>query len=293
MSPNELGNKLETVILTANNALSRGVLGVQDYLYTHLIKTLKDLELDENGAILQNANNRKVIDRAVQVIDERIQTSQYQNYVEKYLGTFDAIDTVNITYFEILSDAFKPNRQFLASLQKQTVSDIESLLFNSGWESQIKIPLSQILNQNINSGGSFTGMLDQVKTYVKGNLKIEGRLLSYTKQITKDALFNYSRAFQKAVTEDLGLVWYAFSGGLMKDSRPWCVEHAGGYYHRDEIISWVNIDWKGKRPDTTESSIFIYCSGYNCTHSLIPVDISVVPQSDIDSAIENGFYKPS
>lgn len=289
MTPNEIGERLESLIIAASEALSSGVIKTQDYLYNQLVRVLKGLELDSEGYIIQNAGNRKIIQETVNAIDAKIQTSGYQGQVEKYLGTIPKIDKLNAAYFESISGAFSPNKQFLANLQKSTIGTIEDLLFNSGFESQIKIPLSSILNQNINSGASFTDMLDQVKQYIKGTPEIGGKLLRYTRTVTRDTLFDYSRAFQKAISSDLGLTWYCYSGGLMDKSRPFCIEHAGHYYPQSQIESWADEDWQGKRPDTTASSIFIYVGGYACLHTLIPVHKSAVPNEDVQASKEAGF----
>lgn len=289
MTAKDLGAKLESLIVGASDILSDGIVNVQDYLYSQLVKVLKDLDLDDSGDIIQSAKNRKVIQSAINTIDSKIRTSGYQAYVENYLGTITKIDQLNTTYFEVLSDAFKPNRQFLASLQKETISQVEGLLFNSGFEAQIKIPLSTILNQNINTGASFTAMLEQVKTFVKGSADVDGKLLRYSKQVTRDALFNYSRAFQTAITSDLGLEWFCYSGGLMDKSRQFCIEHAGHYYPKAQIESWASEDWDGKRSDTTESTIFVYAGGHGCQHSIIPVDKSTVPEEDLQTAIDEGW----
>lgn len=289
MNEEELGSQLEQLIIGANDILSEGVITVQEYLYSQLVKILKDLKLDDQGYIIQSSENRTIIQDAINAIDDKVQSSSYKTHVENYLSTVPSIDQLNVTYFEALSDAFKPNRQYLASLQKSTVGQIEDLLFNSGFESQIKIPLSAILNQNINSGGSFTALLEQVKQYVKGTPELDGRLLSYTKTITKSTLFDYSRAFQQSVSSDLGLTWYNYSGGLMDKSRQFCIDHAGGYFSQAEVESWADQDWAGKRDDTTASSIFIYAGGWNCGHSIIPVDESTVPAEDIQAAKDGGF----
>jgi len=289
MTPEELAVKLESTIIRANEVLASGVQGVQDYLYTQLVKVLKDLELDDDGLIKQSAVNRKVIEKAINTIDAKIQSSRYQVEVEQYLSVIPQIDALNITYFEVISDAFKPNRQFLASLQKQTVSQLEDLLFNQGFEASVKIPLTNLLNQNINAGGHFTDLLDSVKIYIKGDSKIDGKLLSHTKTVTKSTLFNYSRAFQQAISKDLGLQWFAYSGGLMDKSREFCKERAGHYYQKAEVESWGDLTWGGQIQGTNASNVFVYAGGWNCTHSIIPVVESVVPEEDIQSAKDGGF----
>lgn len=289
MSAKELGEKLESLIVDASEVLASNVVSVQNYLYNQLVSVLKGLDLDSEGDIIQSAQNRKVIQQALSTIDAKIRTSGFQEAIEKYLGHISGVDKLNIAYFETLSDAFRPNAQFLASLQKETIAQVETLLFGSGFESQIKVPLSTMLNQNINTGAKFTDMLDQVKTFIKGLPDTDGRLLRYSKQISRDALFNYSRSFQTAITNDLGLEWFCYSGGLMDKSREFCIEHAGGYFPKAEIESWASQDWAGKRPDTTESTIFIYAGGWSCSHSIIPVDESTVPKEDIQTAKDEGW----
>jgi hypothetical protein len=289
MTPEELAAKLESTIIAANEILGTGIKSVQNSLYPQIVKVLKDLELDEEGLILQNAGNRAIINKSLTVLDQKVASSQYQNLIENYLKTIPAVDALSVTYFEALSDAFKPNRQFLASLQKQTVKQVEDLLFNQGFEASVKIPLSNVLNTSINSGGHFTDLLDSVRTFIKGTTDIDGKLLSHTKTITKSILFNYSRAFHHAVSNDLGLVWYAYSGGLMRSSRDFCIDKAGHYYLKSEIETWPDQDWAGKVSGTNASTIFIFAGGWNCSHSIIPVHESTVPEEDIISSKERGF----
>lgn len=289
MTPEELARRLESTIISANDTLSAGIITIQDSLYPQIVKVLKDLDLDEEGLIKQTAANRAIMNKALGVLDKKVASSQYQNLVEKYLKTIPAVDALNVTYFEVLSDAFKPNRQFLASLQKQTIKQVEDLLFNQGFQASVKIPLSNLLNTSVNSGGHFTDLLDSVKGFIKGNSEIDGKLLSHTKTITKSTLFNYSRAFHHAVSNDLGLVWFAYSGGLMRSSRDFCIDKAGHYFRKEEIESWASQDWAGKVQGTNASSIFIFAGGWNCAHSIIPVDESTVPEEDIISSKERGF----
>src|SRR5690606_7559739 len=120
----------------------------------------------------------------------------------------------------------------------------------------VKTPLMEILSQNVNQGGSFSGMLDQVRMYIRGDEKVDGRLLSYSRGILRDVLFQFSRGFQQAVTVDLKLVWYKYVGGVIDTTRPFCEARNGQYWHKKEIEAWASLDWAGKHRLTTESSIF-------------------------------------
>lgn len=282
MTPSRLANSIDGLIVTANERYANRISRVQDQLYNAMVGKLKDLELDGDGYIKQSAANRKILRDAQNVFDTTISNSVYEPALADHIKVIPSINELNNDYFETISSAFKPNRVFIQNLQSSTIETLNTYILQDGLTAQIKLPLNEILNQNVNSGGSYTGMVKQLETFIKGNNEVEGRLLRYTKTYVSDTLFNYARAYQQAVTSDLGLSWYLYSGGLMDKSRPFCTERAGKFFHENEIKGWASMEWAGKNPLTTESSIFIYAGGYSCRHSLIPVSKILVPQEDLD-----------
>jgi hypothetical protein len=290
MTPEQLAQQLEDKSLAAINRLNKVVISAQNDAYGDVIVIVKKLSLDKEGYILQNAENRAIIREANRAFAKAIDKSGYVEGLNQFTVTFQVIDDLNAGYFADFA-GFNPNRTFMKALQKQAISDIESLLLNEGLQAQIKIPLSQVLTQNVNTGGSFQGMLKQVQDFIKGTDTDDGKLLRYSKQITKDLLFNYSRSYQQSVASDLALEFYYYIGGVIKTSRDWCREKAGNYFHQKEVESWANQDWAGKNPSTTKSSIFIFAGGYGCLHQILPVSIAIVPKEVIDRAVKEGYYQ--
>lgn len=282
MKPERLAGQIEAIILTGDARFASAVEKVQTDLFNQLSLQLKDLETDSDGYILQSATNRKVLASAENTILSVFRDPYYIGAVTNYMGAIPKINDLNEEYFASISDSFKPNRAFLKSLQQQTISSVEKYVLQDGLESQVVEPLVSILNQNINSGGKFTGFIEQVKTFVEGNEKVDGRAESYTRTYLRDTLFQYSRTYQQSITADLKLEWYLYQGGLTDKSRPFCEERAGRYFHQSEIEAWASLSWAGKRSDTTESSIFVYAGGHNCSHFIIPVSKMIVPKIDLD-----------
>jgi hypothetical protein len=289
MSAQELAQEIESIVLSTTDAFADGVEKIQGVLYNRLLSVLKDLELDDDGYIKQSAVNRRILFEAENVINEYLPGESLSEAISRSLVTIPEIDNLNARYFKNVSDSFNPNRNFFKSLQDRTIQNIEGTLLEDGLTAQIKNPLVEILNQNINSGGLFSGFLEQVQNFVKGNEEIEGRILSYSRTYLRDTMFNYSRTFQQAITADLGLEFYVYSGGTMDTTRDFCKERHGKFFHHDEVIKWAKLSWQGKRQGTTGSSIFSFCGGYNCTHSLIPVDSSIVPESVLKRAKNEGY----
>jgi hypothetical protein len=297
MTPEELAAEIERLIVANNIRFSSVVSSVQTSLYNKIISILKDLELDSEGYIKQSSANRKVLRQAQNAFDEVINNPAYQNAVSSHLKVIPKLDSLNNKYFKSVSDLFTPNKNFIKDLQKQVIRDVNTNLLNEGVIAQVKTPLNQIMNQNVNSGGSFAGFQEQLRNYIKGNEKVEGRLLRYTTTYTADTLFTYSRTWQDAVTADLGLEFYLYSGGLTGKgkgsggSREFCIERTGKYFHRKEIEGWADLEWQGKNALTTKSSIFSLAGGHNCKHSMIPVSDLIVPKEVITRNIEAGNYK--
>jgi len=289
MSPDELARLIEELVLKADASFSRNMVRVQNTLYEDLLSVVKNLET-EDGYILQNSNNRNILSLAEEKVSEVFSGALYQASVSSYVAIIPKIDELNQQYFSTFK-GFKENKQFLKSLQSQSIKTVEKYVLQDGLESQVISPLSQILNQNINSGGKFSGFLEQIKTYVKGNDQVEGRALSYSRTFLRDSMFTYSRSFQQSVTADLKTDYYLYAGGLIDTSRPFCIERAGKFFHHREIEQWASLDWSGKKSGTTESSIFLFAAGWNCNHEIIPVDSSIVPEDVIERAENAGYVK--
>lgn len=268
---------IDELIRNADERYAAALNRVQKDLYNQLVAILKDLELKDEY-IKQSSENRKILQRANRKINEVFSSALYTNAVSNYVSVIPKIDLKNVEYFSAISDSFAPNRVFIKNLQTDAIATVEQYVLQDGLKSQVITPLMQILTQNVNTGGQFSGFLEQVKTYVMGNDEVEGRLMGYTRQYVKDALFQYSRAYQQSVTEDLKLEWYLYSGGLIDTSREFCTERAGKFFHQKEIEAWSELEWKGKIRGTTSSSIFVFAGGHFCGHSIVPVSSTIVPE---------------
>lgn len=282
MEPEYLARAIDELITNADSRYVSAIGRVQKDLYNQLTAILSDLELDSEGYIKQSVANRKVLTKANDKIQEVFSSSIYTTAVSNYVNVVPKVDLQNVKYFTAVDEAFKPNKLFLRNLQSDTIATIEKYVLQDGLQSQVINPLSQILNQNVNSGGSFAGFLDQVRNYVLGNDQVEGRAMSYTRTYLRDSLFTYARAFQQAITDDLGLEYYLYSGGIIDKTRPFCEERAGKFFSHKEIEAMASIEWAGKKQGTTESSIFLFAGGWNCGHQIIPVATNIVPQEVID-----------
>lgn len=282
MSPQDLAKAIDELIEIADSRYTKNITTLSKDLYNQLAVILKDLEVDRDGFILQNAANRRILTEVNSKVNEVFRSAFYVGVVNNYVKSINKVDALNSKYFTALDDKFNPNRIFIKNLQNDAIAQVESFILRDGLQAQVIQPLSRILNTNINSGGQYAGFLEQVKNFVVGNDQVESRALSYSRTYLNNILFQYSRAYQQSITADLKLSWYLYSGGVIDKSREFCIERTGKFWHEKEIQSWADLNWKGKDPLTTKSSIFVLLGGFSCRHQLIPVDESVVDVESIE-----------
>lgn len=296
MTTDQLSARVDTIIAKAEESLGKQVDKTQAALFDQMSIMLNKLELDPNGLILQSANNRKVLAQAETYFDKGMnQSGYYEGLNSGIAGTVGSLTNSNSNYFKTILEGFTPDAHYIKALQKQTISQAESMLANEGIEAMLKQPIMNILNQNVNTSASYSDLVDQLRNFIKGSGDDLGALQRYSKQITTDTLFNYNRALQESVSANAGLNWIKYVGGVTyaphktkdgKDkftTRDFCMDKIGKFYEKTDVEKWASKDWAGKRSGTTSSTIFIYAGGYNCRHQIVYVPDGAVPKTNKDA----------
>jgi len=239
---------------------------------------LKDLDTYRDGRIKRTKANLKVIRRINIALTNDVLTEIYLSRVGTFLNTFDKVEDLQTVYFK---DAFKGYnfKEIYDVIKTQSINNAKDLLLSGGIDTNLSQPVKQILNNNLLSGSNYSKMVEEVRNFMLGNDEIDGRLLSYTKQVTSDSLHIYSGVYNEAVSEDLGLEWVKYTGSVKDTTRPFCSTRAGKYYHKSEVEDWADKKWSGKMRGTNSENIFYYVGGYHCRHILVYVSESIVPES--------------
>jgi hypothetical protein len=139
-------------------------------------------------------------------------------------------------------------------------------------------------------------MVERLREYLTTTKAGDGALERYAKQITTDALNQYSAQYLQVVSNDLGLQWYRYTGAEIETSRPFCKACLDKQYiHQSEIPDLLagkfpefkkeggEINSKTKLPQgmiagTNPENFHIYRGGWNCGHQLVPVSEDRVPE---------------
>ena len=156
--------------------------------------------------------------------------------------------------------------------------------------------MQNILRTNITTGGSFTSLMEQMRTFIVTSPDNLGALERHVKTTTTDALNQFSRQYSQTVAESLNYNWYMYTGSLLETSREFCIALVKKkYFHKSEIPDIINGNFspfeksgnmnpktglpKGMVEDTNPQNFFIYAGGYGCGHQISAVQDIVVPAS--------------
>ena len=94
-------------------------------------------------------------------------------------------------------------------------------------------------------------------------------LRRYAGQIAHDSVMQFHGQFTVAKAKESGLNNYRYTGTLVRDSRPFCVNMLNKVLTENEIRDiWNNQGWAGK----STGDPFIVRGGYRCRHTWIPTD---------------------
>lgn len=261
---------------------------IQQQIYDDIVSEISQLSTAQ-GDIKSSVANLKRIQKIKDNINSIVLNEDYVKDVNEFLSGFDKVQGTMDKYFSAISEEFQPSN-LLDQIKNQFIDVTGNSLKEAGIEAAVINPIEGMLSQYITTGASYKDLLEQVRLMTLGNDEKLGRLSSYVKQITTDSLNQYSANYTKAISNDLGLVFYFYSGNVKDTSREFCDQRHGKYFHKIEVEKWASLSWAGKIPATNSSNIFIYRGGYHCRHQLIPVSTASVPREVIQRAINEGYY---
>lgn len=259
-----------------------------------LTEVLRDVEL-KNGKIANTAINLRKVSALKSLIEKTVLNSGYLNSVQQYVDAFEKIIDLQNKYFKTIDKNFSPNK-FLEEVRKTSIDATISSLTESGLKAAVVDPIRGILRENITTGAKFADMVSKIQeAFVSTQTGNPGLLSAYAKTATIDALNQYSATYSEAVTKDLGLDWFQYTGTLRATSRIFCRALVKKrWFHRSEIPNLLKgnfqefralggkINEKTGLPDgmiegTDALNFIIRRGGYRCNHQPIPVADNVVP----------------
>ena len=266
------------------------VPGIQKLILEELQPVIKEFDI-KDGRILNNLKNLKLIGTLKNKLEKIIISADYKKSVEKFIDSFNGVSNLNNQYFSQWNKEFKPKNTLPIIKQLAVESTINNLV-GQGMSSSVIDPIKSILNQNITTGGNYAQFQEQLRNHILTNDTGEGSLERYTKQITTDAIHQFSRQYHQTIAQDLQFNWGQYVGSLKTTSREFCIWLTKKrWVHRSELLEIIkgHIDGHdcklskttglplGMIPDTNVDNFVILVGGYTCGHHYYMVPDSAVP----------------
>lgn len=289
MSEQDIAKEILKVTEAAAIKMTQGSSATEKTILNSINRKIRLLELDAQGNIKTSSANLRIIRGIREDIEKIVVNKAYLKKVGAFVGSFNTVKKKTDSFFKGVSKKFNPNKTVFKEILAFSTELTKSSLTKAGINQNVIAPILDIINKGVTSGAMISDMENDLRVHIIGNNSRLGTLERYTSQITRDAINQYARNYNQSISSDLGMQWYYYSGSVIEDTRSYCKDRAGKYYHIKEVQD-VPSQWAGMITGTNSSNIFINAGGYNCRHLWLPVLIDVVPESTIERNISNGNY---
>ena len=179
--------------------------------------------------------------------------------------SFQGFESVAVEYLDVLA-----NEVYQSTLTGRSFNDTVKNLRQTinGVYIQSDDVEAQRLVDIVNNGSATQAKeaAEQLRTKFARD-RTGSNLRRYATQMAQDSLMQFDASINTAIGKQSGATKWKYYGDVIRDSRPFCVEHAGQVFTDDEIESTWAGSWKGK----SSGDPFIVRGGYNCRHHWRPV----------------------
>ncbi len=281
---------------------SESVLKSQKEIFAEVRIILEAFDRDPEGRILTSEKNIKLINDLKVSLKRVLYQSEYLESVREFAKEIDNQADINKALFSMTVDYGES--AITASLIKQSKTTAVDALLGGSMDSVFYNPVIAVINNAVSTNSGIVETTKALRLVVEGGESngsvIDGRLLRYSKQIASDSFAISDRTYNNQVSDELGLMFGRYVGGVIEDTRAFCKARNSQFYHKKEVESWVvdaestegnpspNGHWQGQFRGTNSGSIFNLCGGYNCKHTFMPVSIAAVPKDVIQRNLDSG-----
>lgn len=269
-------NRLETV----PDVLITGTANSQIEILSKALDLLNTLDVSNGKFITSDANLAKV-EEIVQLLNDAVFETKYKDQVIQFLREFDLQSSIQNEYFiSVLKNVGAESFGVFSQLVETAKKNAADLLGRNAVDVAFGDPIREILNKSVSEGVFYKDAVKTLKDSIIGMPEEDGLLLRYVKQIARDTFTVGDREYHLGVAQYYNVGWWQYVGGVGPTSRQFCRNLAGGYYTTEQIQAWPERygEWQGRAEGTNASTIFGYAGGYNCTHVLLAVAESAVPE---------------
>lgn len=291
MTLKEFISQKDKILTGSTEALFSGIENTQRQIFDEVLSLIDKLER-KDGLIIISKSNLDIAAEINNNLDNIFNQSDFTEAVINFASEFEQAKKLNVKYFDKAFPDFKQS-ELQDAIYNATKEQAVEALAGSTVETGFLQGIKDQINESIISGSSFKDTVTNLREYALGSDQVDGKLLSYSKQIATDSIAIADRSFTNAIAEELDAEWFYYAGGEIDTTREFCLERHDKYFYYKEVEEWASLQWDGKNDTTTPQSIYIFAGGWNCSHSIVPVSVTAVPKTVINRNLKNGNFNPS
>jgi hypothetical protein len=270
--------------------MESSVVKLQSQLFNDIVsKLIPELDV-KDGLIQDNAKNYRLIS----VLDKTykdFQTASSQVMFGQIVAGTTKIADLSKNYFNSLMTGNLPER--FDQVIEKTNKLINLKLGLDGGKLQrggflqsffdsntIGTDLKQMTSKAVTSNTDLKDYVQMLQDKISGTPEYTGGLERQFQRYGYDLYQQYDAAYNMTLGNEFGFTYFIYQGGLVKDSRAFCVEHNNKVYSVEEAQTWG--EWIDPKTGEVPSYLgypgydpLIDRGGYNCRHSLGWIDESI------------------
>lgn len=259
-------SRLPDFIESAQSELISRTEAIEAELLIEIDEYLAQLETDDDGNIMPSKRNYEIVNTIEQRFDEMY------NSMIPFLVWFGLklLESARVVVSHFHDIGVKTSYKDVSFIEKQigfngTKIAKGSYLWNLGHMDEIRTAFHNYIIQGISSGQKLNKLLVNIRPMFLSSAGKPSLLSRFYRRYAYDAVAQLMNTLGNYIAKQHGLNKFLYEGGIVKDSRDFCVARAGQEFTREEGESWNGLTWRGKIPHV---DFFVQCGGYNCLHSI-------------------------
>jgi hypothetical protein len=237
-----------------------------------------------NGNISQSKANQKRMAAFKSAVNRFLLRSGYDAAVTEFIAAYDPLsDEIREIHKDL--NGLKIKKSDVNRYKTFAISQTVDGLQKQGLNQSLVNPVRNELFIAVSNGASLQNTIKSLETQLISTPDKNGRLMSNSIQVSRDALGQYEGTVNQGIAKQFGLDAFLYVGSLVKDSRPQCerwtqyIKHGKkGLILVDDLeseIQWALNNGTGFITDTVPDTFCQNRGGYNCRHTCYPVRSSV------------------
>jgi len=267
----------EVTQATAGNLDVETRLAIQ--LQPKLRAAIENTFLEEADLIINEEYN-KIAKEVLDTFGEMPIPNRFKNLTQVDLATINSLKTQVFQGFEDIAE------RFLKVINDEVYQSIIAGRPFEDMVSNIRAHINGVYQKsNITEINNLVDFINENKFNAKMKAQVEeavrklhtqyaadrsgNNLRRYAGQIAHDSVMQFHGQFTVKKAKDSGLNHFRYTGTLVRDSRPFCINMVNKTFTEKEVRDiWNSRSWAGK----STGDPFIVRGGYRCRHTWIPTN---------------------